>query len=127
MGTPGFMSPEQAQGKSALLDARTDVFSLGKLLESTLQPARCSIEANIPRALRAICERAAAEKIADRYGSVQALAEDISRYLDQKPVSAYKENLWERSQRFYVRYQAAILLITVYLLARTLLAFYSHR
>jgi serine/threonine protein kinase len=125
MGTPGFMSPEQAQGKSASLDARTDIFSLGKLLKSMLK--RNSSETNIPRALRAICERAAAEKLADRYGSVEALAEDISRYLDEKPVSAYRENLWERSQRFYVRYQAAILLIAVYLLLRILLVFYGHR
>jgi hypothetical protein len=35
--------------------------------------------------------------------------------------------LWERSQRFYLRYQAAILLIAVYLLARILLVFYDHR
>src|SRR5204862_7707974 len=32
LGTPGFVSPEQAQGKSASLDTRTDIFSLGKLL-----------------------------------------------------------------------------------------------
>ena len=127
MGTPGFMSPEQAQGKSASLDTRTDIFSLGKLLEAMLKRNRNSSETKIPRALGAICEKAAAENIADRYVSVEALAEDIARYLDQKPVSAYRENLWERSQRFYLRYQPAILLIAVYLLARTLLVFYGHR
>jgi hypothetical protein len=42
------------------------------------------------------------------------------------PVSAHRENLWERTQRFYIRYQAAILLITVYLLMRTLFVFFDR-
>ena len=126
MGTPGFMSPEQAQGKSSSLDVRTDIFSLGKLLEVLVKPAKNSTAFRIPRVLRAICEKASAENLTDRYGSVSALAADISQYLDGMPVSAHRENLWERTQRFYIRYQAAILLITVYLLMRTLFVFF-HR
>ena len=126
MGTPGFMSPEQAQGKSSSLDARTDIFSLGKLLEVMVKPAKNSTAFRIPRVLRAICEKASAENLTDRYGSVSALAADISQYLDGMPVSAYRENLWERTQRFYIRYQAAILLITVYLLMRTLFVFFDR-
>jgi serine/threonine-protein kinase len=126
MGTPGFMSPEQAQGKSSSLDARTDIFSLGKLLEVMVKPAKNPTAFRIPRVLRAICEKASAENLPDRYESVSALAADISQYLDGMPVSAYRENLWERTQRFYVRYQAAILLITVYLLMRTLFVFFGR-
>jgi serine/threonine protein kinase len=126
MGTPGFMSPEQAQGKSSSLDARTDIFSLGKLLEVMVKPAKNSTAFRIPRVLRAICEKACAENLTDRYGSVSALAADISQYLDGMPVSAHRENLWERTQRFYIRYQAAILLITVYLLMRTLFVFFDR-
>jgi eukaryotic-like serine/threonine-protein kinase len=126
MGTPGFMSPEQAQGKSSSLDARTDIFSLGKLLEVMVKPAKSSTAFRIPRVLRAICEKASAENLTDRYGSVSALAADISQYLDGMPVSAHRENLWERTQRFYIRYQAAILLITVYLLMRTLFVFFDR-
>ena len=126
MGTPGFMSPEQAQGKSSSLDARTDIFSLGKLLEVMVKPAKNSTAFRIPRVLRAICEKASAENLTDRYGSVSALAADISQYLDGMPVSAHRENLWERTQRFYIRYQAAILLITVYLLMRTLFVFFDR-
>ena len=126
MGTPGFMSPEQAQGKSSSLDARTDIFSLGKLLEVMVKPAKNSTAFRIPRVLRAICEKASAENLTDRYGSVAALAADISQYLDGMPVSAHRENLWERTQRFYVHYQAAILLITVYLLMRTLFVFFDR-
>jgi serine/threonine protein kinase len=126
MGTPGFMSPEQAQGKSSSLDARTDIFSLGKLLEVMVKPAKNSSAFRIPRVLRAIYEKASAENLTDRYRSVSALAADISQYLEGMPVSAHRENLWERTQRFYIRYQAAILLITVYLLMRMLFVFFDR-
>jgi serine/threonine protein kinase len=127
LGTPGFMSPEQAQGKSSSLDARSDIFSLGKLLETILKQAKNAKAIRVPRALGAICEKAAAENPCGRFASVSALAEDISRYLDGMPVLAYRENLWERAQRFYTRYQAAILLITVYLLMRAAFVFFGRR
>jgi len=127
LGTPGFMSPEQAHGKSSSLDARTDIFSLGKLLEKILPQKDNATAIRVPRALQAICEKASAESLTKRYASVSALAEDISRFLDGMPVSAYRENLWERAQRFYTRYQAAILLITVYLLMRATFVFFGRR
>jgi serine/threonine protein kinase len=127
LGTPGFMSPEQAQGKSSSLDVRTDIFSLGKLLETILTQTKNAKAIRVPRALQAICEKASAENLSERYASVSALAEDISRFLDGMPVSAYRENLWERAQRFYTRYQAAILLITVYLLMRAAFVFFGWR
>jgi eukaryotic-like serine/threonine-protein kinase len=127
LGTPGFMSPEQAQGKSSSLDARTDIFSLGKLLETIVTHAINARAIRVPRALRAICEKAAAQSLSERYSSVSALAEDISRYLDGMPVSAYSENWWERAQRFYTRYQAAVLLITAYLLMRVAFVFFGRR
>jgi len=126
LGTPGFMSPEQAQGKSSSLDVRSDIFSLGKLLGTILTQTKNAKAIRVPRALGAICEKAAAENPAGRYASVSALAEDISRYLDGMPVSAYPENFWERAQRFYTRYQAAILLITVYLLMRAAFVFFGR-
>jgi len=126
LGTPGFMSPEQAQGKSSSLDARTDIFALGKLLEAILKQAKSTTEVRVPRALRAICQKAAAESLSGRYASVSELARDISRYLDGMPVSAYRENLWERAQRFYTRHQAAILLITAYLLMRAIFVFFGR-
>jgi serine/threonine protein kinase len=127
LGTPGFMSPEQAQGKSSSLDVRSDIFSLGKLLGTILTQAKNAKAIRVPRALGAICEKAAAENPSGRYASVSALARDISRYLDGMPVLAYRENLWERAQRFYTRYQAAILLITVYLLMRAAFVFFGRR
>jgi serine/threonine protein kinase len=126
LGTSGFMSPEQAQGKSSSLDARTDIFSLGKLLEMIVKQTKNAAAFRVPRALRAICQKAAAESLFERYASVSELADDISRFLDGMPVSAYPENLWERAQRFYTRYQAAILLITAYLLMRAMVVFFGR-
>jgi serine/threonine protein kinase len=128
VGTPGFMSPEQAAGCSSDLDQRSDVFSLGKLLEFVVEsPAGGGFAGfALSRPLRAICRKASSPDRALRYENVSSLSEDISRYLDGAPVSAHRENLGERFLRFYRRYQPAILLIAAYLLMRTLFAVYSR-
>lgn len=126
MGTPGYMSPEQANGKTGSADVRSDIFSLGKLLEFIANGAGPSPSVKAPRALRAIYEKAAAVNPQDRYASVSALNEDLARFLEGQPVSAYRENFLERAQRFYHRYQAAILLILMYLVMRVLFVLYPR-
>ena len=126
MGTPGYMSPEQASGKTESVEVRSDIFSLGKLLEFTANSAGQSPKVKPPRALRAIYEKAAAADPQDRYPNVPALNEDLSRFLDGRPVGAYQENILERAQRFYRRYQAAILLILTYLVMRVLFILYPR-
>ena len=125
MGTPGYMSPEQARGEVELLDARSDIFSLGALLRFVAgqKPGSRLVE----RPLEAICAKACAPERDERYASVPELATDVSKYLDGLAVGAYRENVLERAARFYRRYRFFILLIATYLLVRVLLVlFYRH-
>lgn len=126
VGTPGFMSPEQARGEAA--SPRSDIFSLGAVMAFVLTSSTPRTEfTSLPRALRSICEKAMAPDPASRYVSVEALASDLSRYLEQAPVSAYRENLWERAARLINRHSTAIVLILAYLFMRGLLILFAKR
>jgi serine/threonine protein kinase len=130
LGTPGYMSPEQAGGDVAHLDERSDIFSLGALLRFLFTPpatANSHLRWRRDKALEAICAKATESNPGNRYASVSDLSLDVSRYLDGLPVSARKETVLEKGARLYRRYTVAILLIAAYLVMRILLLIFSHR
>jgi hypothetical protein len=121
------MAPEQERGDVNLIDQRTDVFGLGSILQHVIQD-KPGAQRNGPlsRPLRAIGNKATAAEMSARYPSVQELAADLGRYLDDMAVSAYQENLFERTVRLINRNRVAVVLVLAYLLMRMLFILFSR-
>ena len=118
VGTPAFMSPEQAAGRLDSLGPASDVYSLGATLYVMLTDQRpFSGEAEqilagrsaradfcrrapsrpaVPTALEAICLRAMALDPRKRYETALQLAEDIERWLADEPVTAWNDPWLDR-------------------------------
>jgi len=132
LGTPGYMAPEQARGDQDAVDARADVHALGAVLHFLLTGQLSAAPASgapeslklprwagaVPRPLKAICKKAMAPEPRDRYPSVTALSEDVSRFLAGARVLAHAESGLEKAQRFASKYRTPILLVLAYLLMR---------
>jgi serine/threonine protein kinase len=134
VGTPGYMSPEQARGDLDLLGPRSEVYSLGATLFSLVANSKPDKEnfskqiAALDRPLASICRKAMQDDPQMRYEDAALLADDLERYLAGNRPLAHQEGLFERSKRLIAKHsQLAILglvslgliaLITTALLAR---------
>jgi serine/threonine protein kinase len=125
LGTPSYMSPEQAGGKRDQIGPLSDVYSLGAILYELLTgrppfqateahltiaqvlaaepipPSR--VHAGIRRDLETICLKCLRKSPADRYSSASALADDLQRFRDGKPILARRTSRLERVGRWVRR------------------------
>jgi serine/threonine-protein kinase len=122
LGTPGYMAPEQARGDIEAVGPRADVYSLGAVLMFLLANS-----GRTAKALSAIAGKAMAEDAQQRYGLVEELGNDVARYLDGLPVSAYPESPVMRLWRWVGKNRAWILLVVAYLLMRAVFIFWRGR
>jgi serine/threonine protein kinase len=120
-GTRGFMPPEQERGET--LDATADVFALGTILRRMLEGSGQSVS----RRLKAIYGKAAAAVRSDRYRNAGELADDVARFLDDRPLTAYRENGIERLGRWLDRNRALVAVVLAYLVMRAIILLIVHR
>jgi predicted Ser/Thr protein kinase len=118
VGTFGYMPPEQQRGESA--DSRADVYALGAILGFLLRDQR------VPPPLAAVIQRAMSNDPAARYSDARAVALDALRYLDGEPVTAYRENIYERAMRWLGRNRTLVVLVIAYLVMRVLVFFWTR-
>lgn len=125
MGTPSYMSPEQAAGRSRDIGPHTDVYALGAMLyefltgrppfladsgwDTVLQvvnddpvPPR-RLQPKVPHDLETICLKCLEKEPRKRYASAAALADDLARFLKHEPIAARRtgplERLWKWARR----------------------------
>ena len=122
LGTPGYMAPEQERGDNTAIDERSDVFSLGAILQFLARDlAHGANPVARPRALTAIIKKATAVQPSNRYQQVGDLSSDLSAYLDGLPVQAYPEGVFVAIWRWVARNRVWLLMVLAYLIMRTLL------
>jgi tetratricopeptide (TPR) repeat protein len=130
VGTLRYMSPEQALAKRVLVDHRTDIYSLGVTLYEllTLEPAFPGTDRQellrqiafeeprpprrlnkvIPPELETVVLKAIEKNPAERYSTPQELADDLRRFLDDKPIRARRPTLVHRTRKWARRHKPLV-------------------
>jgi eukaryotic-like serine/threonine-protein kinase len=144
VGTPGYLSPEQAAGRSRDVSRASDIWALGALLyhlltgrapfvadtpsavlrlvESADPVGPRLLNPSVPRALETITLKALAKNPGDRYATAGELAADVGRFLRQEPILARPASAAERTWRWVRRHpaRAAVVALSVSLVAAVL-------
>jgi hypothetical protein len=130
LGTPAYMSPEQARGDLDQLGPRSDVYSLGstlfclltgsapydgdnaldviqKVRRGEFAPPR-ELDPSLDKALEAVCLKAMALKPEDRFASCRALADDLEQWMADEPVMAWTEPWTRKVLRWLTRHRTAV-------------------
>ena len=129
LGTPAFMSPEQARGEKQDTVA-FDLFNLGATLynvltgrppyrgESLIEVLNAAESGNyepinrinqyVPRPLLSICQKAMSVDPAQRYRGAKVLADDVERFLADQPVSAFREPWTEQARRWIAKNRTTV-------------------
>jgi lipopolysaccharide biosynthesis regulator YciM len=139
MGTPSYMAPEQAEGKSRTIGPWTDVYALGAILYELLTgrpPFRAAtsldtllqvvadepvppsrLQSQTPRDLETICLKCLAKEPPRRYASALDLAADLRRFLNHEPIRARPAGTVERLRKWARRRPSVAALVVVSVLA----------
>ncbi len=129
MGTPAYMSPEQARGEHGLIDVRTDVYALGAIfyelltgerpfkgemsillehIQHTPPKAPRQIKPDIPRELEAICLKCLSKDPAKRYATGKDLAADLHLFLAGETLRGIPAALPHRVRKWLTRHRRAV-------------------